>query len=246
MQPKPLPFTYFISDLHLSEQRPDITECFNQFMLNEATQAEALYILGDLFELWLGDDDITDFSIQIADIIKQVSEHIPVFFIHGNRDFAIGNEYADKCGMQILDEQTIIDLYGEQVLILHGDEMCTRDIEYMKFRKKARGWWWPKLMRALPLALRRRIAQKGRKVSKENQQRLSAEIMDVSPEEVATTLLKHGVSAMIHGHTHRPKVHHFNVNEEACQRIVLGDWYDQGSILKVDSTQRVLIQRPFS
>lgn len=238
--------TYFISDLHLSAQRDDITACFVRFMQNEAPQAEALYILGDLFEVWIGDDDISDFSALIANSINAVSQLMPVYFIHGNRDFAIGKDFAKRAGMQLLPEQAVIDLYGRRTLISHGDELCTRDLEYMKFRKKARGWWWPKLMLALPLSLRKKLAENGRKISQKNHKGLSAEIMDVTPSEVVRVMKEFQVNTFIHGHTHRPNIHDFDIDGVHRQRIVLGDWYDQGSVLLATPESLDLQSRPFS
>ncbi|WP_371193400.1 UDP-2,3-diacylglucosamine diphosphatase [Glaciecola sp. SC05] len=238
--------TYFISDLHLSAQREDITACFLQFMQNEATQAEALYILGDLFEVWIGDDDVSEFSELIASTIFAISEKMPVYFIHGNRDFAIGKDFAKRSGMVLLPEQAVIDVYGRRTLISHGDELCTRDLEYMKFRKKARGWWWPKLMLALPLSWRKKLADNGRKISQNNHKALTAEIMDVTPSEVLRVMREFEVNTFIHGHTHRPKVHNFDLDGTPRQRIVLGDWYDQGSILLATPDDLSLQVRPFS
>ncbi|MBT1452071.1 UDP-2,3-diacylglucosamine diphosphatase [Glaciecola sp. XM2] len=238
-------FTYFISDLHLSAQREDITECFVHFMQHEAPQAQTLYILGDLFEAWIGDDDITPFSNTIAATIADVSKKIPVYFIHGNRDFAIREGFAKRAGMTLLPEQVVIDLYGRRTLISHGDELCTRDIEYQKFRKKARGWWWPRLMLALPLSMRRKIAERGRVTSQNNQKQLTADIMDVTPSEVEKAMRSFDVSTFIHGHTHRPDIHNFVLDGKPRQRIVLGDWYDQGSILRAQSDTLALETRPF-
>ncbi|MEG3768919.1 UDP-2,3-diacylglucosamine diphosphatase, partial [Alteromonas sp. 14N.309.X.WAT.G.H12] len=145
-----MPFTYFIADLHLSEDRTDITQCLLSFLEHEAPQADALYVLGDLFEVWIGDDNVTPFNTTIANAFKAVSRTTPVYFIHGNRDFAIRDGWAKKAGMTILPEQTVVDLYGKPTLLTHGDELCTRDVNYQKFRKKSRGWWWPRLMLALP------------------------------------------------------------------------------------------------
>ncbi|MCP3428054.1 UDP-2,3-diacylglucosamine diphosphatase [Opacimonas viscosa] len=234
-------FTYFISDLHLSADRDDITQCFAEFMVNDAPKADALYILGDLFEVWVGDDDINPFTTHIAKIIHSVAQNIPVYFIHGNRDFALKSGFAKRAGMQILNEQTVIDVYGTPTVILHGDELCTRDIAYMKFRKKARSWWWPRLMLALPLQVRKNIANKGRKVSKDNKTKLSMDIMDVTPEEVVTVFQKHQVLRMIHGHTHRPDIHIHKVNDKDATRIVLGDWYSQGSVLQVSASKTELL-----
>ncbi len=239
-------FTYFIADLHLSADRPDITDCLLRFLETDATQAEALYVLGDLFEVWLGDDDVTPFSETIAAAFKKLGTHCPVYFMHGNRDFAIRGGWLAKAGMQLLDAQTIIDLYGEPTLLTHGDELCTRDIAYQKFRKKSRSWWWPRLMLALPLWYRRRVARKGRQTSRQNQKNLRPEIMDVTPSEVARVMTAHNVQQLIHGHTHRPNVHMLTVNGRPAKRVVLGDWYDQGSVLKVSCDELTLEQRQFS
>ncbi len=238
-------FTYFIADLHLSADRPDITECFMRFLQEDAIHADALYVLGDLFEVWIGDDHITSFSESVATAFKAVSHFCPVYFIHGNRDFAIRQDWLSKAGMTLLNEQTVIDLYGTPTLITHGDELCTRDVAYQKFRKKSRSWWWPRLMLALPLSVRRKAAQKGRAKSKENQKYLKPEIMDVTPDEVVKVMENHKVNQLIHGHTHRPNVHCLRINGSTATRIVLGDWYDQGSVLKVTPESRTLEHRKF-
>jgi UDP-2,3-diacylglucosamine hydrolase len=237
--------TYFISDLHLSADRKDINGCLFRFLQTEALDADALYILGDLFEVWIGDDDITPFSESIATALKTLSATVPIYFIHGNRDFAIRQSFALRAGMTILPEQHVIDLYGRKALLMHGDELCTRDIEYQKFRKKSRSWWWPRLMLLLPLKTRQKIANKGRQTSKNNQAQLTAEIMDVTQHEVELAMQHHGVDLLIHGHTHRPKVHKFMLDTKAMERIVLGDWYDQGSILIADKQDLSLENRVF-
>ena len=227
--------TLFIADLHLSADRPDITRCLKTFLSEQAPQADALYVLGDLFEYWIGDDDTNAFNQDIAAAFKSLSENgIPVYFIHGNRDFLLGKKFARRAGMTLLPEQEVVNLYGTNTLLMHGDELCTRDVAYQKFRKKARGWWWPRLMLSLPLSVRRRIAENGRKESKKNQQKLNAEIMDVTESEVQKSMHDHGVRRMIHGHTHRPNVHRVDLGQTDAQRIVLGDWYEQGSVLKVE------------
>lgn len=232
--------TLFISDLHLSAERVDITQCFLSFLENETIGADALYILGDLFEVWLGDDDVSDFSQLVAHNIRKISEHMPVYFIHGNRDFAIKDKYSQKCNMTILPEQSVIELYGKRVLISHGDELCTRDIDYMKFRKKARSWWWPRLMLAIPLTLRKKIAIRGRQTSKDKQARLTQAIMDVTQVEVEKAMIRQNVDIFIHGHTHRPAIHSFENNKTWFNRIVLGDWYSQGSYLEVTKNDFLL------
>jgi UDP-2,3-diacylglucosamine hydrolase len=237
--------TYFISDLHLSADRQDISECLFRFLKNEAVDADALYILGDLFEVWIGDDDISPFSESVASALKALSTAVPVFFIHGNRDFAIRQAFAERAGMTILPEQYVIDLYGRPALLMHGDELCTRDIEYQKFRKKSRSWWWPRLMLMLPLKTRQKIAKNGRETSKNNQKQLTADIMDVTQSEVELAMQRHHVDLLIHGHTHRPAVHKFSLDDKKMTRIVLGDWYDQGSILIASPENLALENRIF-
>ena len=238
--------TYFIADLHLTEQRSDITQAFFAFLDQHMTEdVDALYILGDFFEVWIGDDERDPYALSIAAKLRQLQQHnIAVFFIHGNRDFLIKQAFADECRMTLLPEQAVIDLYGTPTVILHGDEMCTQDEAYQKFRKKSRGWWWPKLMLAMPLWYRRRVAADARRKSVENQKGKPLEILDVTEEAVAQMFAKHQVNNMIHGHTHRPHVHHY---PDGKVRTVLGDWYSQSSYLVVDdSGEQQLLCHPFS
>ena len=241
--------TYFIADLHLSENRPDISAAFFDFLnthiLNK--NVDALYILGDFFEVWVGDDYITALSADVAKHLKAVSDSgTPVYFIHGNRDFIMRKQYADMAGMTLLAEQTVIDLYGTPTVILHGDEMCTQDTEYQNFRKKSRGWWWPKLMLAMPLWYRKKIARNAREKSKLSQADKPIEILDVVDDAVLSTFANHNVTNMIHGHTHRPNVHTYEVNKQTLTRTVLGDWYTQGSYLVVTPHSQELINTPFA
>ena len=225
--------TYFIADLHLTESRPDITACFLSFLQNEAPEADKLYILGDLFEAWIGDDDDSLFVAEVASALKKLSENTPIYFIHGNRDFLLGKKYANKAGMTLLAEVELINLYGQQAIIMHGDTLCTRDIGYQKFRKKSRSWWWQAIMTRLPLFLRKKMAADYRKKSAAATATKSADIMDVTPEEVVNSLHDKNCLLLIHGHTHRPAIHDIEVKGKKAQRIVLGDWYEQGSWLKV-------------
>jgi UDP-2,3-diacylglucosamine hydrolase len=239
-------FTYFISDLHLCAERPDISQCLFTFLQEQAVHAEALYVLGDLFEAWIGDDDLSEFNLSIADAFKTLADSgVKIYFIHGNRDFLVRNQFAQRAGFTLLPEQIVVDLYGTPTLLMHGDELCTRDVVYQKFRRKARGWWWPRLVLALPLSTRRKIAASGRKTSKKNHAKLTMDIMDVTPEDVIKAMQAHKVTRLIHGHTHRPAIHPLNINGQAAERIVLGDWYDQGSILKVSKEKRELINYKF-
>ncbi|MCG7540524.1 MULTISPECIES: UDP-2,3-diacylglucosamine diphosphatase [Pseudoalteromonas] len=237
--------TYFIADLHLTEHRTDITAAFFAFLDHHMTaDVDALYILGDFFEVWIGDDEKDPYALSIAQKLRSLSHlGIQVFFIHGNRDFLIKQAFADECQMTLLPEQAVIDLYGTPTVILHGDEMCTQDEAYQKFRKKSRGWWWPRLMLAMPLWYRRRVAANARRKSIENQKGKPLEILDVTEEAVAEMFAKHGVDNMIHGHTHRPKVHTYQGGKV---RTVLGDWYSQSSYIVVDdSGKQQLLCHPF-
>lgn len=240
--------TYFIADLHLSENRPDISAAFFDFLhthiLNK--QVDALYILGDFFEVWVGDDYVTELACSVAKHLKTISSSgTPVYFIHGNRDFIMREHYANRAGMKLLSEQTVIDLYGTPTVILHGDEMCTQDVEYQKFRKKSRGWWWPKLMLAMPLWYRRKIARNAREKSKLSQADKPIEILDVVDDAVIDMFTKYNVTNMIHGHTHRPNVHTYDICGQTLTRTVLGDWYSQGSYLVVTPTTQKLVSSPF-
>lgn len=227
--------TLFISDLHLSQDRPDITKAFEYFANHQInTQTDALYILGDLFEYWIGDDDDSQFNQTIINIIKEISKKTTVYFIHGNRDFAIGERFATQANLTLLPELKVIDLYGVDTLILHGDSLCTMDVEFMKFRKKSRKKWWLTMMLALPLFYRRHFANKSRKRSQIAQQDKDDDIMDVTPFEVINQMALHSVNLMIHGHTHRPDIHRIGEAPDQSTRIVLGDWYEQGSYLIVD------------
>ncbi|RZM73323.1 UDP-2,3-diacylglucosamine diphosphatase [Pseudoalteromonas rubra] len=236
--------SYFISDLHLTEHRPDITAAFYRFLEQHMQDdVDALYILGDFFEVWIGDDEGNPLALDIATKLRAISERgIKLFFIHGNRDFLVGQRYADLCGMTLLPEQAVIDLYGTPTVILHGDEMCTQDEVYQKFRKKSRGWWWPRLMLSMPLWYRRRVARNAREKSKQSQMGKAPEILDVTEEAVLAMFARHQVSNMIHGHTHRPNVH----QHQDKTRTVLGDWYSQSSYLVVTEQGQTLTQHPFS
>ncbi len=224
--------TLFISDLHLDPNRPEITELFREFLAGPARQAEALYILGDLFEVWIGDDDDTPLAAQVADALHALREAgVSSYFIHGNRDFLLGERYAERAGLTLLPELQVIELHGVPTLILHGDTLCTDDVEYQVFRRKVRDPRWQRRMLRLPLFMRRFQAARMRKASQQATQLKPEHITDVNPDTVTETLRAFGVRRMIHGHTHRPGMHHFELDGEPAQRIVLGDWGEQGSVL---------------
>lgn len=242
--------TWFISDLHLSPARPDIAGLFQRFLQSQAQHADALYILGDLFDAWIGDDDTSDFVAAVQAALRQLTDSgVPVYFIAGNRDFLIGQRFAQITGVQLLDEPSVIDLYDTPTLILHGDTLCTDDISYQRFRKIIRQRWLQKLLLALPLSLRMRIANELRAASK-TQQPLSEQqlkIMDANEHAVREQFIQYDVQCMIHGHTHRPAIHQHRLpNGETAERIVLGDWYTQGSFLKVTASGRELISDSFN
>ncbi|MBA6254294.1 MULTISPECIES: UDP-2,3-diacylglucosamine diphosphatase [unclassified Colwellia] len=238
--------TYFIADLHLAQNRPDITACFLSFLENDAPKAETLYILGDLFEYWIGDDDTNPFVINVSNALKTLSKlGTRIYYIHGNRDFLLGKKYAKACGMLLLPEIDLINLYGKPVVIMHGDTLCTRDIAYQAFRKKSRSWWWQAIIKNLPLFIRRKIAENYRIKSASATAMKSQEIMDVTETEVINALESYKSQLMIHGHTHRPNIHNIQVNNAPAQRIVLGDWYEQGAWLKVTENSIKLLSQAF-
>ncbi|WP_189377248.1 UDP-2,3-diacylglucosamine diphosphatase [Thalassotalea profundi] len=237
--------TYFIADLHLAQNRPDITACFLSFLKTDALNAQTLYILGDLFEYWIGDDDDSPFVAEIAQGLKQLADNgTAIYFIHGNRDFLLGKKYAQKAGMILLPEIDTINLHDQKIIIMHGDTLCTQDVGYQKFRKKSRSWWWQAMIKSLPLFVRRKIAEDYRKKSASATAMKSQEIMDVTDSEVVNSLSEHNSLLMIHGHTHRPNIHNVNVNGKQAKRIVLGDWYEQGSWLKFDKNGYQLLNAP--
>lgn len=239
--------TYFIADLHLAQNRPDITACFLRFLKDDATQAQHLYILGDLFEAWLGDDDDSAYLTTIADALTTLSAlGTTIYYIHGNRDFLLGQRFAKKSAMILLPEVDLIDLYGQSVVIMHGDTLCTRDVGYQQFRKKSRSWWWQALVKSLPLFIRKKLAADYRKKSAAATAVKPQDIMDVTPDEVVKCLESYHSQLLIHGHTHRPAVHELIANSKEAKRIVLGDWYEQGAWLKVTPTSMQLMNRPLT
>ncbi|MDU6925267.1 UDP-2,3-diacylglucosamine diphosphatase [Franconibacter helveticus] len=238
--------TLFIADLHLCTEEPAITAGFLRFLAGEARQADALYILGDLFEAWIGDDDPNPLHGQIAIALRSlVDSGVPCYFIHGNRDFLLGKDFARQSGMTLLPQEKVLELYGQRVLIMHGDTLCTDDVGYQAFRAKVHQPWLQKLFLALPLYLRKRIAAKMRAGSKSSNSVKDMAIMDVNAQTVLHTLERHRVQHLIHGHTHRPAVHQLNANGEPAFRYVLGAWHTEGSMIKVAPEGIELIAFPF-
>ncbi|MFD1805341.1 UDP-2,3-diacylglucosamine diphosphatase [Pasteurella oralis] len=229
--------TYFIADLHLSENRPHLTKLFCDFMRNQAPQAESLYILGDLFDFWIGDDESSPLIEEVKAEIKCLSQQgVKCYFQHGNRDFLIGRQFAQDCDLTLLPTYQLIDLYGEKILLCHGDTLCIDDVTYQRYRKKVHQKWCQWLFLCLPLKVRLTIAEKIRAKSQADKQHKSTEIMDVNPDFVLQTFKQFAVKKMIHGHTHRQNIHqippHFT-------RIVLGDWGETASILVVNEQGQI-------
>ena len=236
----------FIADLHLCSEEPAITAGFLRFLAGTAREAQALYILGDLFEAWIGDDDPEPLHQEIALAIKAlVDSGVPCYFIHGNRDFLLGRRFARRSGMTLLPEEKVLDLYGRQMLILHGDTLCTDDHGYQAFRKKVHQPWLQWLFLALPLFIRKRVAARMRAGSKSANSTKSMAIMDVNQHAVVDALTRYRVQWMIHGHTHRPEIHTLQANGEAAFRCVLGAWHTHGSMIKVTAEDVELIPFDF-
>lgn len=229
--------TLFIADLHLSGERPHIIELFRQFLRDEAREAEALYILGDLFEVWLGDDAIpAELATLLAEMKSLTESGVPVYVMAGNRDFLMGERFAQLSGSTLLPDPSVIDLYGTPTLLMHGDTLCTDDTDYQAFRQMVRDPAWQKAFLAKSIEERIAYGRQARAESKARSKEKSEEIMDVNADAVEAAFREQGVSRLIHGHTHRPATHTLTVNGQPVTRIVLGDWYDQGSVLRVDES----------
>ena len=227
--------TLFISDLHLEAGLPEIGEQFLDFLDEEAADAEALYILGDFFEYWVGDDDPDEYYASIKRSLRAFTDSgVPVYFMHGNRDFMIGDEFAAETGVTVLPDPHRLELYGKQVLLSHGDALCTDDVEYQQMRSMTRNPEWQAMMLAKPLDERLAIARHAREQSQERNKTLSESIMDANQEAVKKTIAEHGVEILLHGHTHRPGIHGVDVDDHFAKRVVLGDWYKQGSVVRWD------------
>ena len=234
--------TLFISDLHLHESRPQITRAFFQFLHTQAIHAEALYILGDFFDVWIGDDDDASLPQEVANELFALSQNgVAIYFMHGNRDFLLGKNYTDKAGMSLLPESIVIDLYGTPTLLLHGDELCTSDTEYQKFRTMVRSPQWQQQILTQPLSVRRALAAQMREKSQSMNSLKADDIMDVTSTEVVARMQNADVTRMIHGHTHRPARHSLFIDKKPAERIVLGDWHDSGWCIKADQTGIELI-----
>jgi UDP-2,3-diacylglucosamine hydrolase len=232
-----MPHTLFISDLHLDADSPNGIAAFRRFVTTTAPGSDALYILGDLFEYWAGDDDIHDpFHAQVINALHELATHdTKVYLLHGNRDLLMGQALAHASRATLLDDPTLLDLYGMPTLISHGDTLCTDDVEYQKFRAQVHDAEFQKNFLEQPLAVRKAHIEKLRRLSTIEKQQKDSVIMDVNDEAVATLLRKYRYPRLIHGHTHRPGHHVHIVDGHKCERWVLGDWYQHGSALRCDA-----------
>lgn len=227
--------TLFIADLHLDDSRPQITRLFETFLASEeARSADAVYILGDLVEAWIGDDDDAELPTRIAAATRALRESgVPVYFMAGNRDFLLGEDFARRAGFTLLEDGTVHELYGRPTLLMHGDVLCTDDIAYQAVRKQVRTPEWKAQILAMPLEARRAFAAKAREDSRAHTGSTMETIMDVNADAVADAMRKAGVTRLVHGHTHRPATHRFDLDGHAAERVVLGDWYEHGSVWRV-------------
>ena len=218
----------FVADVHLCESRPDASARFFDFVSQVAPRSQALYILGDLFESWVGDDDLAAPLHQL--VIRHLADlsagGVKIHFMHGNRDFMLAQRFARLCGMRLLSDPLVVDLYGTPTLLTHGDTLCTADVDYQRYRRVVRHPWMMRLLGALPLRLRQSMAKRARAGSEQAKTHKSATIMDVDPEAVIALFKQHGVQRIIHGHTHRPGQHSIDFDGIAHERWVLPDWYD--------------------
>lgn len=228
--------TLFISDLHLDASRPHITQLFVDFLRNEAAQADALYILGDLFEAWIGDDAPDPTGDVVASALAELHGHgVPCFYIHGNRDFLLGDAYARRARMTLLPDPSVVEIEGERVLLMHGDTLCTDDAPYQAFRAQSHTAEWQRAFLARPVAERQAFAAQARAESQRYTRSVESAITDVNAEAVASAFATHMTRRLVHGHTHRPAQHALECAGAGVERIVLGDWYEQSSVLRARS-----------
>lgn len=241
------PHTLFVSDLHLESGRPDITACFLAFLEGPARGAEALYILGDLFEVWIGDDAPGATGSRVAASLHELAgAGVDIHFLAGNRDFLIGEDYCRLAGMRRIEEPVVVDMYGVPTLLLHGDALCTHDDAYQRMRAKTRDPQWQQRMLSRPRWCRHMLARTARLASRVRGRFAPAANLDVNPGAVADAFLIHGVDRMIHGHTHRPGIHRHEIDGRSRERIVLGDWFEQGSVLRLSANSVDLQDLPFN
>ena len=229
--------TLFLSDLHLAPERPALVAAFRAFCAGPARSAAGVYVLGDLFDAWIGDDQLAEpLAAEVAAMLAELARAgVPIGVIAGNRDFLLGERFARASGVTLLPEQIVVNVAGTPTLLLHGDELCTADVGYQRFRRVARSLRWQRRFLALPYAWRRGIARWLRGRSRMATAGKPEKIMDVEPKAVDAAFRAANVRRIIHGHTHRPARHHLVVDERECERWVLADWYHQGSFVEFDA-----------
>lgn len=232
-----MPHSLFISDLHLCPTRPHITRLFERFLTETAPKADALYILGDLFEYWAGDDDLIDpFNLHIVRALRAAADRgTRIHVMHGNRDFLLGGAFVAEAGAALLPDPSVVNLHGAPTLLMHGDTLCTDDRDYQRFRSMVRDPQWQADFLARPLAARKTTIEELRRRSEAEKSLKAAEIMDVNQQAVAAALREHGTPRLIHGHTHRPARHVHRIDGMLCERWVLPDWYEAGGYLRCDA-----------
>ncbi|MDZ4202177.1 MAG: UDP-2,3-diacylglucosamine diphosphatase [Gallionella sp.] len=232
-----MPHSLFISDLHLSGDQPQSLAAFRRFAADTAPPAETLYILGDLFEYWAGDDDLDDpFHRQVIDTLRDIAQHgCKIFLLRGNRDLLMGQQLATACHAVLLDDPTLIDLYGTPTLLSHGDTLCSDDAAYQNYRAQVHDAGFQREFLAKPLAERKAWIAQLRQRSMAEKQNKDSTIMDVNDETIAELLREYRYPRLIHGHTHRPALHEHRIDGHRCERWVLGDWNEQGSVLRCDA-----------
>jgi UDP-2,3-diacylglucosamine hydrolase len=237
----------FASDLHLDAASPQAVETFLRLLAGDARAAEALYLLGDLFESWIGDDDPDPVRTRVCDALRALADHgVPVFVLHGNRDFLLGAGFEARSGCRLLPDPVITELHGRRVLLTHGDLLCTGDAAYQELRSTVRGPFFRQRVAALSLAQRELLAAAARADSRVHTSTVHADIMDVDPDAVAALVRATGVDCIIHGHTHRPAVHETRVDGRPLQRIVLDAWYERGGVLRWDADGIEAVALPFA
>lgn len=230
----------FISDLHLSSQTPELLQQFRRFLRQQVAKAEALYILGDLFDAWIGDDDPSAYATEVKSWLLQASQTTTIYFQHGNRDFLLGKQFAEEAGIILLAEEHVIKIGTDPVLLLHGDQLCTDDTDYQQARKLFRSPEFITQVMSMSIPDRIEKARQIRQMSGEAILTKAADIMDVNHSATEAMMLKHGVQKLIHGHTHRPDTHHFILNGKPAQRLVLADWKNTGSYAINTDSEKML------
>lgn len=233
--------TYFISDLHLQASNPELSNGFYRFVEETITDATDLYILGDFFDAWIGDDEDDDFYLSVIHKLKSYTDNgLNIYFMHGNRDFLVGKVFAEKTGVTLLNDPTDIQLAGKKIRLMHGDSLCTTDTDYMQFRTQVRNIQWQQNILGLPLEQRRIMATQLRSQSQSMNSNKAEDIMDVNPVDVSAQFEESGIDILLHGHTHRPACH--LVGSSNKERIVLGDWGESMYYARADETTITLIK----